>query len=338
VEAEMKCLDTTAKILMKAYEVQEAGESSPLNDHLLNCPSCTKDDELLASLIRKQRAADGTVKIPREADIRILGAAHEALEKPEKNPWLLRLAIPAMSAAAFFILAFLFTPIFHKGTTIMASGSISMNDHPLKGWKPAQGPMRVDVPKGSKAIIENTGNYRIVLRESSTFSYSDRSGNDLALTLMNGDADFKIRKNFGHVEITTINGVVRVTGTTFTLKVDKNPVSTSLDLEEGSVQFWNRLTPENILSMHAGQRAMTTGMKPPVLTIVQNPLNQEKTVRPRMKPPAVKSSIKEKIHLRNGNIIIGHIVSQKEGKLTLRTSFGVLTYDNSDVEKIEYLP
>ncbi len=148
-----------------------------------------------------------------------------------------------------------------------------------------------------------------------------------------GTAYFNVEKNKSDMEIETINSIIKITGTKFKLFVNKNKTSTIIKVHEGSIVACNKFCPDEVKTAEAGDKIEIRNKEIPVITKSKIHLDIDK--EPEIKQ--VIKKIKEKIYLKNGNIIIGYIIKQNSSEIIIKTKTGKIKLNNKDIKKIEYV-
>ncbi len=322
--------------LLKAYGLDEyAGSTSAMK---------ADTNGIFETLLKNDREADACEKLSQKADLEIVAALRERKNSSkafQEQPGFPRFVFAMAGALA--LLAIIVIPLaFIPQTKLVSSGFITVDGAAFSGNKTGFSKTVIVVPPGSKASIQRKGSFSIIAESSSSISYNFLSPKKIELSLMDGDVCFSIRKNFGDVRVTTINAVLKVTGTCFDVNVDRKKEMTTVILKEGSVQVWNIASSNLVTTVHPGESVFIRGVHSPQAQLISDSEPRTVKVIPRSSHKSEivnsKSNRKERVYLRNGNIIIGKIISQKDGRITLRTSYADLTYENNDVEKIEYIP
>jgi hypothetical protein len=302
----------------------------------------TESTEEYENLLKHDREEDVREHLSPSADQRINSALREKMEPEKSIPG--RMSIPRMVlaiAGSLAILAVIIIPwAMTPQTRLIATGTITVDGVSFSGSKTISPETFIEVPSGSQVHIERKGSFSIVAGSFSTITYRAISSRKLEFALMRGDASFSIRKEFGDVRVTTINAGIKVTGTCFEVHVDPEEESTAVTLKDGCVHVWSIVSNSFVKVMQPGETVIVRGAHPPRIILEGKPLTVKviSCDSPVRQNVHSKSNTRERVYLRNGNIIVGKIISQKNGQIILRTSYADLTYENSDVEKIEYIP
>jgi ferric-dicitrate binding protein FerR (iron transport regulator) len=286
------------KNLESAYNLMQDPGKKEWETHVQDCEGCSSDLDLIRSGIHGHRIMDENVHAGQALDTHILADMREAFESSrarKPNPFVV-LSWGFATAAVLFVVFFIAPGMFAKKAVLTATGSIRIGNADYQGSRVLNGKSEIIVPERSNVLIERKGDYSIHLNANARFRYEAVKSTRLALSLENGSADFKIRKSFGGVRINTVNAVIQVTGTTFSLTVDPVKRETVVNLKEGTVRVWNKNYPGQVLILKSGENAVVRGSQSPDPDSVQG-------ITKETAPPAGKGIVtntgQEKIYLRD---------------------------------------
>ncbi len=143
--------------------------------------------------------------------------------------------------------------------------------------------------------------------------------------LVRGAAGFDIEARcFRQAVIATPTGKVTVTGTVFSVTVE--PASTMVRVSRGTVRL-ETADGRAALALTNGQSARSDG----------------KTVRPadQVRPPAVVDmtavqQVEERIHLHDGTILVGTVLSQDAAGVRMQTRYGEVYIERARIRSLSY--
>ena len=124
------------------------------------------------------------------------------------------------------------------------------------------------IPKGIEIQLEDGTITRVTsgskLRLDNCQFFKDTSPSFKG-TLLLGKIWFHVTKVFGpgRIEVETEGSVCGNRGTTFSIEYDPKTLTTTVEVEEGSVWFRNKLGVPKTITVDAGQKAVQTGKQPP---------------------------------------------------------------------------
>lgn len=180
------------------------------------------------------------------------------------------------------------------------------------------------IPGNGRFELINTA--KVTLRD---FKKKDKS-NIMSLDIETGHLLVNIDKsNYKIFRVKTPHTLVTVTGTSFELFVNNR--KTSVKVKRGEVKC--RLISDNskIITLTVNDNADFVEDK-----II--PLKQDKPKKNlNKKTEKTSGEFRERVHLKNGMVITGNIVSQDKTTLVVRTPAGIMRISRNKVKNVEYI-
>lgn len=139
-------------------------------------------------------------------------------------------------------------PSFTRGQTVLVPSSI---------------PKGIEIQLGDGSVTRVVSGSKLRLNKCEFFK--DTSPN-FKMTLFIGKVWFHVQQTLGSdtsYEVQTDRAVTGNRGTTFSVAYNDKTLTTTVEVEEGSVWFRNKLGVPKTINVEAGQTAIQTGNKPP---------------------------------------------------------------------------
>ncbi len=336
----MKCQNIKEKLYLYNYGLLNFFQEVLLKQHLKKCPACQTELKLVQYKTELINIGKPEERVKESLDKKIISLAnqigHEEQQNtilPLKNPFPFTLKL-GLAFASVLIIGFI---VFQQINTTRNIGIIHitnnalLNDEIVKGKKVLNKKTELIIPKNSEAQVIYRDFFDIKLFENTKFFISEEKKNFAYIKMDDGTGYFNIKKNKGKIKIETINAIIKITGTKFNLFVDKKNRITIIDMKEGGINIWNKFYPADIISAKTKERVIIENNKIPFILKGQIKKIGEEIIFQRKK----LEIFKEKVYLRDGNIIVGKIIKQDKEKIIIESKTGILKLNNNDIEKVK---
>lgn len=335
----MKCKNIKKKLYFYHYDILNFFWKKIVERHLKKCPECQKEYNLIKHKIKFLNVQKKQRNVEEYLDNRILKQASQIFK--QRSTQKLKSYKPLVFKLGFaFVFIFIISIVFYyeynirnRIGTVYITNEVMINNKVVTGHKTLYTRADLIIKKDSQAEIKNNDIYNINLYANTGFLILRKKRTVTSIMMNYGTAYFNVEKNKSDMEIETINSIIKITGTEFKLFVNKNKTRTIIEVHEGSIAACNKFYPSEVKTAEAGDKIEIKNKDIPVITKSKIPLSIDK--EPEIKPFIKK--IKEKIYLKNGNVVIGYIIKQNSSEIIIKTKTGKIKLNNKDIKKIEYV-
>lgn len=323
----MKCINFKEKLYYYHYGLVNIFEKRKIAKHLEQCSDCQKEYRLIQNKLKLFNMSEDETTVNTHLDTRILKQVY-SLEPDPKTRSVFFSPVIFKAGLSFAVILIILGVWFYQRMYDNSIGILKTPDKVLINKNIVQkatqlkGEVELIVPEQAKAKLIRKGIYDIRLSANTKFHISRKSRQETYIKVSYGKVDFNVEKKKSDMTIETINSLIQITGTKFTLSVSQEKKQTVIQMHEGSVSVKNINNPEQSVKAHDNDKVII-----------------EKNSIPRVIQPLKKQvfKVRERIYLRNGKILLGNIIEQNENDIKLKTKTNVQQLNYKDIEKIEYI-
>lgn len=330
----MKCEEYNKMFYLYRYNLLSDKKRNRFEKHLGECINCQKAKEIASYKMEFFNITMPEQKTDEFLDNKILAAVRQ--KEFEKKPLISNIFNyyfkPAFALAILFVITFFgynYYKVKYDLGELKTINNVKIEKTKISGKDGLYRKVFISVPENGFSKLKKDEFYDIEIYEGTEISISKGLLNNYDINLINGTAFFEVKKNKSKMKISTGNADIYITGTKFSVYTSEEQSITEVELYEGSIEIINKKIPENVQKIKNISRIAVIGEDLPVIP--------DKKIDDIIEKSKKRYIFRERVFLRDGNVIIGNIIEQDEKNIFIRTKVGYMQFKINDIKKIEYI-